>query len=380
MRASSGVEWRAVRRPTPLAAALALLLAALVAPRAARADDELRPVPLESLRGKLDAKLPHAFTEQGLEIVVDGNVSTALPLNAQELELDVEATGPVMLTWASWNSGGRFLPFGPPWRHLTLPRERTRLRLDLRTTVGWSLSSQPTLGLTGEGRVVIHGLRAVPTPRDYAAAAAAYDAANRWAPESVGHTTINFLTTPYWSASRGLRVTTVVAAAALLAIAAWLAVAWQRKRPLRPELALAAGALVALGLWDLHFLVRYLPMLNLRPTPGVEERIRRNYGVAPDVGALAALAREVLRPDERVGAIGPPAGWFAPQTICFNLAPRPCVIVKPGEREHAGISGVGRLRDDELDAVVTYRTAALPPGFAPIAGIGPSAVVARRVR
>ena len=104
--------------------------------------------------------------------------------------------------------------------------------------------------------------------------------------------------------------------------------------------------------------------------------------MAPDVGALAALARATLRPGERVGAVGVPKGWFAPQTLCFNLAPRPCAILSSGVSEgaHAGISGVGRLRDDELDALVLYRAGPVPDGFTPIAALGQSAVVARRRR
>jgi hypothetical protein len=81
--------------------------------------------------------------------------------------------------------------------------------------------------------------------------------------------------------------------------------------------------------------------------------------------------------------MGVPKGWFAPQTLCFNLAPRPCAIVPAGVREpeHAGISSVGRLRDDELDAIVAYRPGVpVPEGFTPVAALGQSLYVARRRR
>jgi hypothetical protein len=48
------------------------------------------------------------------------------------------------------------------------------------------------------------------------------------------------------------------------------------------------------------------------------------------------------------------------------------------EREHRGISGVGRLRDDELDALVVYRASPIPDGFVPVASLGSSAMVLRR--
>ena len=363
--------------PRAVQLATAVLLA-LASPAASAAEPV--PVPLESLRGRLETTLPHAFTAEGLELSVDGNASVSLPLAGQVLELDVESSGPVMLTWASRTPGRPFHPFGPPWRHLTLPRRRTIVRLDLRTSEGWTPASTPMLGLTGAGKVVVHGLRLLPLERDPAAAAAAFDRARLWAPESIGHTTINFLTPSFWSASRGVWLSDVVAGAAAVAFAAALAFSWLRRRRLAVARALAAAALVAAGLWNVHLLVRFLPSFALRPTLDVEARIRDHYDVAPDVGALAALARATLRPDERVGAMGVPKGWFAPQTLCFNLAPRRGVILSAGvsEPEHAGISGVGRLRDDELDAIVAYRAGPLPPGFVPVAALGSSAVVARR--
>jgi hypothetical protein len=254
------------------------------------------------------------------------------------------------------------------------------VRLDLRITEGWTPASVPVLGFTGAGKVVVHAMRVLPLERDSAAAAAAFDRARLWAPESIGHTTINFLTPSFWSASRGVWLTDVVAGAAAVAFVAALAFWRVRRRRLEVARALAVAALVSAGLWNVHLLVRFLPAFKLHPTPDVEERIRDNYEVAPDVGALAALARATLGPGERVGAVGVPKGWFAPQTICFNLAPRRCAILSAGvpESVHAGISGVGRLRDDELDALVMYRAGPVPPGFVPVAALGTNAVVARR--
>lgn len=363
-----------------LPARLIALVALLAGARAAAAADALVPVRLESLRGRLETTASHAFTANGLEISVDGNTSLGLPFPAQVLELDVQASGPVMLTWAARTQGRPFKPFGPPWRHLTLPRDRQVVRLDLRIADGWSPAAQPVFGLTGAGLVVVRSIRMLPLERDPAEAAALFDRAQLWAPESLGHTTINLLTPSFWSATRGIWLTDVVALAGLAAFGAAVGLSWWRRRRLWLARGLAVGCLAAAALWDAHALVRLLPVLHLRPTPDVEARIRENYDVSPDVGALAALARATLRPDERVGALGVEKGWFAPQTLCFNLAPRPCVILTAGsaEREHRGISGVGVLRDDQLDAIVAYRAGPLPAGFVPVAALGPSAVVARR--
>jgi hypothetical protein len=360
----------------PCAALLAAALALAAPARAA----ELVPIPLESLQGRLETQAQHALGPRGLELVVDGNQVVALPVRAQLVELDVEATGPILLTWTSRTPGRQTRPFGPPWRHLTVPRTRATVSLDLRISDGWTPAAQPLLVLTGAGSVAIHGLRVLPPERDPVAADAAFDRAQLWAPEGIGHTTINFLTPSWWSATRRIPLSDVVAGVAAAAFVAAVALSWLRRG--RPGLArgLAAGALVAAGLWNAHLLVRLVPAFHLRPTLDVEERIRDHYDFAPDVGALAALARATVRPGERVGALSVPKGWFAPQTLCFNLFPRRCVILSDGAPgpEHAGIMGVGTLREGEVDAVVGYRAPALPPGFAPVAGLGPTAVIARR--
>jgi hypothetical protein len=370
-----------VRSPPTLAAPVLALAAALaLSPGLAAAEEPFRPISLEALRGKLDTPSPHELGPGGLRIPVDGNTSVGLPLTAALLELDVEASGPVSLTWASRTAGVPFRPFGPPWRHLALPRARQLVVLDLRITDGWNAQARPVFGLTGTGVVTIHGLRVSPVPRDPARIVEDFDAAVRWAPEGPGHTTINFLTPSFWKASARSWLPDVVALAGVVAFAAALGISWLRRRRLDLGRALAAGCVVAAALWNVHLLARLLPAFHLRPTFDVEERIREHYDVAPDVGALAALARATLRPDERVGVLGSQGNWFAPQTICFNLAPRPCVTLTAGAPQPAyrGISRVGSLRLEELDAIVAYRAAPLPEGFTPVAALGNSAIVARR--
>jgi hypothetical protein len=356
-------------------AALALALAA-AAPRSAAA--ELVPVSLDALR-RVDGGAPVVVAARGLEIPVAGSAALALPFPAQEIELDLEAAagGPILLSWAS-RADRQFRPYGPPWRYAEVPRGRKTLRLDLRIAPGWAPAAQPVLLLRGTGTVAVHGVRALAAPHSVDEARDALDRALRWAPESIGHTTINFLTPAYWRASRGTWLSDVVAAAALAIFLALLAAARLRGRRVRAGAAAATACLVALAAFDAHFLVRFLPMANLSFQPDPEARIRDNYYFDPEFGALAALARATLRPDERVGTMGAPRDWFGPQTLCFAVAPRPCAIVKPGEPIHAGISGVGRLRSEEIDAIVSLRGGPLPDGFAPVAEVDRDAVVARR--
>jgi hypothetical protein len=366
-------------RRAPSFAAIATSLA-LLAPCAALAGQApaLFPVPIEAMRGRVDPSAPHAFGPDGLELAVEGTTNLAFPGAAQVVELDVTCSGVVLLTWASRTLGLEFMPFGPPWAHLTIPNGRTTLVLDYRLTRGWTVGSELLAGFTGAGKVTIHAIRALPPDRDLSAQAAAYDRALRWAPEFIGHTTINVLTPSLWSGWRGTRLPETIASVAALAFALALLVGYARRQRPRPALALAIAALVAAGLWDLHLLVRFLPAVDLRPTPDVETRIREHYQVAPDVGAVAALARRTLGPNERVGVVAREKDWFAPQTLCFNLAPRPCVIMHPGRSVHHGISGIGELRDGEIDAIVFFRGDWTPPGFERVAGLGETRYVARR--
>jgi hypothetical protein len=357
-------------------AALALLL---WAGAASASEAGLWPLPIDALRDAAEASTLHRLGPDGLEVWVEGTSSLALPLRgAQVVELDVDVTGILLLTWAPRTTALEFLPFGPPWRHLTLPAGRSTIRLDFRIAKNWTAGSDPHLGLTGFGNVLIRAVRWLPADRDPRRIDAAYDAANFWAPESMGHTTINMGTLPYWRASHGRWLADVVAAVAALAFGLVLAVTRLRTGRARPALALATAALVASGLWGAHLLVRFLPTFDLRPTPDREERIRRNMWVAPDVGAMAALARERLGPAERIGVVAREKDWFGPQTICFNLAPRPCVLMKQGEKIHRGISGVGELRDDEIDAIVFFRADWTPPGFERVAVLSPTRYLARR--
>jgi hypothetical protein len=358
------------------AAALAVAVIAVSAPARA-ADDALVAVPFDAIAGRLRATPSVHATPAGIEVAVDGPEYLAFPFAATGLELDVEGQGPVLLTWASLTDGS-VARFGPPWRYVRVPEGASTLRLDLLATAGWTPRSQPILFLDGAGRVVVRAIRARRPWPEAERNREAYDAVQRWAPESVSHTTINFLTPSYWSVSDGIWFADVAAAVGLAALALTLGVTRLRGGRVRPRLAVAVGALAAFAVWDAQFAIRYLPMLRLGWEPDPDARVRDGYSFRPEFGALAALARTTLRPGDRVEVIAKERDWFAGQTMCFNLAPRPCVFANPGTGLRRGISGVGKLEDGEIDAVVTIRNGPLPPGFVEVGRVSPTLVVGRR--
>jgi hypothetical protein len=314
----------------------------------------------------------------GVAIAIDGAAVLTLPLEgAQVLELDYQSDGLILLSWCAANQGG-FKPFGWLWRYAPLRRGPGRLRIDLRTTFDYRPTSSPTLIFQGTGRVILTGLRSQgPEPTD-AAQWAAIDRARLRAPESFGHVTPNTLGPSYWSVSRDEELPPrmgwlLVAgtAAALLATAA-------ARRRWRPAAPLAAALLLGVVASDAHALLKLAPPWRLGLALDGEQRLRDGFPLAPEVGALAAAARAALPATDRVAVLGRKKDWFGPQTLCFHLAPRPCVIVRPGQPTQ-GISGVTTLRDEELDAVVLYNAdGGLPPGFTEVARVSPRALVARR--
>jgi len=295
------------------------------------------------------------------------------------LELDVAASSTFLVSFATGTPQRPPAWYGPPWRYQAIGPGRATLRADLLATAGWQPDHQPLLLLRGSGRVDVTGLRVAVAPQG-PAVLDALDHAWRWAPESPGHTTINFLTPPWWRITQGERLQDVLLPGGLVVLVAALA-AWRAWRGAwRPGLALAAAALLATAAFDAQLLARFLPVaadVSLRLDP--EARLREHYRFAPAVGQLAALARERLPETARVGVLGAAGDWFSPQTLCFHLFPRPCARFAPGEVVGKGISDVGALRLADLDALLVIDPGApAPPDFLPVAAVSPTAWLAAR--
>jgi len=366
---------RAARPRGGAGAALALALAA---------GPVMREVPPGLLASALQSNVPLAVTRAGLEVEVSQPTRLVFRFQgAQELDLEYEATGILLLTSATAYPASGGLPDHrtPPQRYRRVPSGRGRLRIDMRQTPRWSPSGFPYLLLEGAGHFTITRVAYLPSPPDAASSREAFDRSMFWAPYSFDFTAINVLDPPYWSASRGTFLFDRLGVSFLL-LTALLAVGSAAVRGrVRPGWALAAAALLATAAGDAVFLAKVVPSLTLSLEPDPEVRIRENYALAPKLGALAALARATVLAGDRVGVrvAGGGADWFAAEVICFNLAPRRCVTLVPGKLELTGLSQVDRLRPEELDAIVSYGSDdPLPAGFQAVSQVSPDAFVARR--
>jgi hypothetical protein len=340
----------------------------------------MREIPLVPVAAQLGATAPTRLTPEGISFDVNEWIGVFLPLpGTAVLEVDYRAAGIVLLTWGSAEGTTIPAPHSPPWHHQVLKPGPGRVTLDLRTTPMWTPDRVPVLYFEGTGSVVLTGLRVRQAAGGREAWIRERDEALRWAPIRIGHTTINLLGPPTWKDSEDLLLFEVLGVVFLI-LAAGGALAWlaaRRRWAPAPFLAVAGVALTLAG--NVVFLVRAWPALALRPRFDTSERLRENFHLDPAVGALAALARESIRPGERVGVQAAPNDWFPWEAICFHLAPNPCVRVLPKALVHEGLPGVERLVADQLDVVVYFEAREpLLPGFSPVAALGPSALVARR--
>ena len=339
-----------------------------------------RELPVRELAGRIGATSPVRLTTEGWSVDVDGWVALFLPVpGAEIIQIDYRSSGFVMLTWSSGRGDSAPPPHSPPWHRQTLSPGPGRVTLDLRTTPLWSVDRVPFLFLEGTGTVVVTGLRARPAAQDPAERTRSLDEALRWAPIRVGHTTVNWIDSPVWGASRNLLLQDALGIAfALLAVAG--ALLWRAaRRAWRPGPAIALAAVVAALAGNLVFAVRAAPALSLVPALDAESRLRQWTAFDAELGPLAALARGAIGPKERVGVLTAPPDWFGWETLCFHLAPRPCVRVLPGAPEFYGLQGVDRLRPDQIDALIFFHgESPLPAGFSPAAVLDRNAFVARR--
>lgn len=343
----------------------------------------MEEIALPVLARAIRANVPLYLSSRGLEVGVQKQTSMVLPLKGvQRLEIDYQSQGIVLLTYITVDPASQRLPDhrGPPYRYRRVESGRGRLDLDLLETARWTPRAFPYLLLEGSGKFTITGFRYRPSPPDEASARNALDRAVFLSPVSIGFTTINLLYVPWWRVTERTflydRLGWAFVALAV-AVAAFLLF---RRRRLEPVRSIAIAALVVTGVSDAVFLSKFLPAVRPFVRLDPEARIRDNYYYAPKLGALAALARATLRPGDRVGVRGLGADWFAPEVLCFDLAPRRCVAMTPGEQEYLSPSRVDRLRLEDLDAIVSIDSDdPLPPGFARVAEVSDNAFVARRL-
>jgi hypothetical protein len=340
----------------------------------------LQDVPLPVLASRIVAKEGVRSAPSGIVVPVQGDRIFVVPLPGTVLmEMDYRASGDLLLTWTTTTAEQAPRPLDPPWHHERIEPGSGTLSLEFRTTPGWSPTRVPFFLLTGTGELVITALRVRTLTRDVGAETESLDEAIRWAPIRHDHNTVNFFLPTVWWASRGTLLFELLGPAFLAAMVLG-AVGWRvvRKR-WEPAAAVAVAAVAVALAGNVVFAIRARQLVSVEPHFGAAERLAANFRFGPEIGRLAALARKTVRPGERIAVQSDTSDWFPWETLCFHLAPHPCVQVVPGGASWTGLSGVDRLTPEEVDVVVyLHAKSPLLPGFQPVATLAPEAFVARR--
>jgi hypothetical protein len=338
-----------------------------------------REVPVRELSRLAVGSVPLRSSADGLAVDVADKVALALLIRGvEELELDYAAAGHVMLTWSSGTVDSAPPAHGPPWHRMNLSPGKDRVRLDLRTTAGWSPERVPFLFLEGTGSFTITGLRARIASGAPRGGLAPLAAARLLAPLRIDHRTINTIGL-HSDEPPGITLPVLLGAGFALLALIGAVVVRVRTRSWRVAPAIAVAAIVVALAGNVAFAVRAAPAVALAPPFDPEGRLAGWRDFNPELGPLAALARRTAGPGETVGVLAKSSDWFGWETLCFHLAPRTCVRFLPDQAEHAGLQGVSRVRSDELDVLVVFHPGTpLPAGWAPVAALNPNAYVARR--
>jgi hypothetical protein len=362
----------AMRRRRPVAPWAALLLALAPLPGA-------REIPVRDLSRIVVGSVPLRPSAGGLTVDVSGKAALALPVvGVEEMEIDHAVAGHLMLSWGSGTVDGAPAAHGAPWHRTTLPPGPGRVRLDLRTTSGFTPERIPFLFLEGTGSFTITGLRVRIASGGQDGVLAPLAPARLLAPLRIDHRTINTIGLRS-DGPPGLTLPVLLGTGFVLLALVGAIVLRLRTRSWRLAPAIGVAAVAVALTANVAFAVRAAPAVSVALPFDPERRLDGWRDFDPELGPLAALARRSAGPGEKVGVLARSTDWFGWETLCFHLAPRRCVRFLPGQAEHAGLQGVSRLRSDELDVLVVFHPGEpLPAGWAPVAALNSNAYVARR--
>lgn len=358
---------------------------ALLAPSAFAADYE--SVPLRDLISHIQTDAEKRGGADGLVLSIDRAARLALPLpGVKKLVLEYETKDNFLIKYTT------ILPDNAEvnpreFMHVTIPAGSGKMTLDFRATPKWSANSLPFLMLNGTGELTFTSISALASDKG-----TDFDAekigAFFWQPEEVKHTSINFLTAVYWDISqKQFWITTLgrwfIYLALILAI---LLFGYRNFGAKKEEDSLMLSestympilCAVFILIANIHFMVRFAPLIHGQVFPSSNDKIRLNYQ-HPEFGHLAAAAHENISPDSTVLVYGQVGDWFSPQTFCFNIAPITCAMTTEQKDVYKGISGLTEIAADDVDVIIFYHSAlSLPPGFQKIFELNQYAYIAEK--
>lgn len=247
------------------------------------------------------------------------------------------------------------------------------LHINLKDTINWEYDSYPYLIIEGTGKLVLERVNGL-VVSDRTSIKKEKDRAFFWRPEQVRPMTMNSLTPVYWSYTSGYLWPDVLAIFFCVVAIPVTLILYLKGRDFKK--AFITLSIITVIVFNVHFLIRFLPIVNVGfylPNP---EKIRKYY-FREDFGNLAAKARETVNASDKVAFIGAERDWFSKEALCFNIAPTPCVYYKPGSQKLTGLMDVYGIEKSDINVVVSYNPDyPLPPGFEKIVTFNKNSFIA----
>lgn len=254
-------------------------------------------------------------------------------------------------------------------------KQEGELILNLKDTINWDYNSYPYLIVEGTGKLVLEKISAT-VISDQSSVEKEKNRAFFWRSEQVRYTSMNFLTPAYWNYTTESFWPDVLAIGFFIITMPVIGVLILKGKDFKKTF--VTFSIITVIIFNAHFLVRFLPIINVGFYLPSSEKIKKYY-FREDFGNLIAKARETVTASDKVAFMGFGPDWFSKEALCFNIAPIPCVYYKPGSEKLAGLMDAYWLDSSDINVIVSYNSDfPLPYGFQKVKTQNKNSFIARK--
>ena len=254
-------------------------------------------------------------------------------------------------------------------------KENKGVHINLRDTINWDYNSFPYFVIEGTGRLVLEQVSAAVVPGQ-AVIEKEKNRAFFWRPEQVRSMSMNFLTPVYWRYTSGYLWPDVLAIMFLVIAIPVTLISFLKRKDFKKAFTLLS--IISVLIFNDHFLIRFMPIVNTGFYLPNQEKIKKYY-FREEFGNIVAEARDAITASDKVVFMGPERDWFSKETLCFNIAPIPCVYYKPDSEKLAGLMDAYWINSSDVNVVVSYNSQyPLPSGFKKIFSQNKNTFIAKK--
>lgn len=249
------------------------------------------------------------------------------------------------------------------------------IHINLKDTINWDYDSYPYLIIEGTGKLILETVSGS-VVSDKSSIKKEKDRAFFWRHEQIRSMSMNFLTPVYWSYTSGYLWPDVLALLFFVIAIPVTSISYFNGKDFRKSF--TTISIITVIIFNAHFIIRFIPVVNFGFYLPNKEKIRKYY-FRDDFGNLVADAMEMVNTSDKAAFMGPQRDWFAKETLCFNIAPTPCVYYEPDSKKLKGLMDVYGIESSDINVVVSYNSDyLLPPGFKKILIQNKNSFIARK--